>query len=292
MAKKSETGGLKTYWPDRLAVPKFPGSMSNHVALILSALIIASPVLLAMIMSTQTRTEIYDPTYLLPGGAGLGNYYSVIVDHGFATFLMNSFIMTTIVVIAKVGLSLLAVLVIVYYRFPFKNLVFLFILFTLMFPVPIRLVPLYDLMSTLGWTNTMLAITVPYFASATAVFILRQHFMSIPESLVENAQLDGVGPITFLYRVLIPMSKGMIAGVSVITFIATWHQYLWPLVVIRDESSQVAVVGIKLLEATQWSGQAEWGLVMSASVLTLIPPLVVLLVFHKPVLNAFGLQQQ
>lgn len=293
MSKQTESHEVIASWSKRLNQLDLSGrdNLLTHVALILSLLVIASPLILAAIMSTQTRAQIYQPGYLMPGGAGLSNYVSVIFEFGFSSFLVNSLIISTVVVIAKVLLSILAVLVIVYYRVPYKNAMFLLVLFTLMFPVPVRLVPLYEMMIDIGWSNSLLAITVPYFASATTVFILRQHFLSISEELVENAQLDGVGPITFLWRVLIPMSKGMIAGASVITFIITWHQYLWPLAVIRDESKQVAVVGIKLLEASQWSGQAQWGMVMAASMLTLIPPLLVLIAFHKPVLEAFGLQQ-
>jgi sn-glycerol 3-phosphate transport system permease protein len=116
--------------------------------------------------------------------------------------------------------------------------------------------------------------------------------MSIPSSLVENAKLDGVGPLTFLVKVLIPMSKGMIAGVSVITFIYAWNQYLWPLIVISDQSKQVIQVGIKFLQGASQSGLTQWGLIMAGAVIALVPPLVVLVVLHRPLLETFALQQK
>ncbi|RQG99172.1 carbohydrate ABC transporter permease [Natrarchaeobius oligotrophus] len=268
------------------------GVVGRHVLLGTLTLLVVSPLLLALLMSTQTRAEIYQPGYLLPGSAGLENYQRALFDFQFGLYLLNSLIMSIIVVIGKVGLALIAALALVYYRIPYKNGIFIFILLTLTFPVPVRIVPLFDMMVSVGWTNSMLALTIPYFASATALFIFRQHFLSIPDSLTEAARLDGVGPLKFLREVVIPMSSGMIAGVSVITFIYTWHQYLWPLVIIEDDANQVVVVGIKLLEGSQWSGQVEWGVIMAGSILAVLPPLVVLILLRKPLLQAFGVQQK
>ena len=205
--------------------------------------------------------------------------------------MLNSLVMASVIVVGKLAVSLLAVLAIVYYRIPYKNLVFLFVLFTLLLPVPVRFVPLYRLVTGLGWNNTALAITVPYLASATTVFILRQHFLSIPASLVENAKLDGVGPLEFLWRVLIPMSRGILVGVSVIIFVYAWNQYLWPLVIVGDDL-QVAQVGIGQLQGQAQAGDVAWALTMTGSVLTLVPPLVLLVLFRKPLLQTFSIQRK
>lgn len=268
------------------------GVVIRHALLGILTLLVVSPLLFALLMSTQTRAEIYQPGFLLPGSAGLENYHRALFDFQFGLYLLNSLIMSIIVVIGKVGLALIAALALVYYRIPYKNGIFIFILLTLTFPVPVRIVPLFDIMVSVGWTNSMLALTIPYFASATALFIFRQHFLSIPDSLTEAARLDGVGPLKFLREVIIPMSSGMIAGVSVITFIYTWHQYLWPLVIIESDTNQVVVVGIKLLEGSQWSGQVEWGVIMAGSILAVLPPLVVLILLRKPLLETFGVQQK
>jgi sn-glycerol 3-phosphate transport system permease protein len=168
----------------------------------------------------------------------------------------------------------------------------MFILLTLLLPVPVRIVPLFDLMARLGWGNTLMAITGPYIASATAVFLFRQHFMAIPASLVENAHLDGVGPLTFLWEVLIPMSKGMIAGVSVITFIYSWNQYLWPLIIMTDQSKQVVQVGLRFIQGAAQSGLTQWGLIMAGAIIALLPPLAVLIVMHRPLLETLAIQQK
>lgn len=261
-----------------------------HTGFILAVLLIASPLILAAIMSTQTVQQVFDATFVSIGDKGIDNYIAAITEHNIAGFMFNSIIMAVILVVGKIVVSLLAALALVYYQFRFKNLLFFFILITLMFPVPVRIVPLFELMVDLNWTNTMAALTLPYLASATSVFLLRQQFRSIPASMAESAKLDGVGPIKFLLRVLVPMSKGMIAGLAVIHFVAAWNQYLWPLLVINNESQQVVQVGIKFLQSVRLSGQTDWGLIMAATILTLLIPLLVLLIARKPLLETFGVQ--
>jgi sn-glycerol 3-phosphate transport system permease protein len=273
----------------RLPVPE---NLLMQVGIITSIALMSLPLVLAMIMSTQTTTEVYQVTNLGIGSQGLANYERALTDFNFSTYMLNSFIMSIIIVIGKVSLSLLAALALVYYELPYERGVFMFILLTLLLPVPVRIVPLFQLMADLGWTNSMIALTGPYIASATAVFLFRQHFMSIPSSLVETARLDGVGPLTFLFRVLIPMSKGMIAGVCVITYIYAWNQFLWPLVAVTDKSSQVVQVGIRYLQGSAQAGLTQWGLIMAGAVLALLPPLFVLIVLHRPLLKTFAIQQK
>jgi sn-glycerol 3-phosphate transport system permease protein len=262
-----------------------------HGGLLVSIFLMGLPLILALIMSTQNTSEVYQVTNIGIGSQGLSNYETVMTDFSFSQYMLNSVVMSVVIVVGKVTLSLFAALALVYYKFPYERAVFMFILLTLLLPVPVRIVPLFDLMARFGLANTLMAITGPYIASATAVFLFRQHFMSIPSSLVENAHLDGVGPLSFLWRVLIPMSKGMIAGVSVITFIYSWNQYLWPLIIISDQSEQVVQVGLRFLQSASQSGLTQWGVIMAGAVLALIPPLVVLIVLHRPLLETFGLQQ-
>lgn len=267
-------------------------SVPLHLLLGFSVFLLILPVLIAVIVSTHRFGIVTSVADLRPAGHAYENYRRAMVDFNFGRFMLNSFIMSVVIVSGKLLLSLLAALAIVYYRVPYKNFVFLFILFTLMLPVPVRFVPLYRLVVDLGWGNTFLAITIPYLASATTVFILRQHFLSISSSLVETAKLDGIGPIRFLVYVLIPMSKGILVGVSVIMFVYAWNQYLWPLVIIDSESRQVAQVGLSLLEGEAMAGDVAWALVMAGAIITLIPPLALLVLFRKPLLETFTIQQK
>jgi sn-glycerol 3-phosphate transport system permease protein len=280
--ERAAAGRLERLREDGLAV---------HGLLAALVLLLLFPVLVAVLVSTKESGIVTGLADLAPGGHAYENYYRALVELEFYRYMLNSLVMASVIVVGKLAVSLLAVLAIVYYRVPYKNLVFLFILFTLLLPVPVRFVPLYRLVTGLGWNNTALAITVPYLASATTVFILRQHFLSIPASLVENAKLDGVGPLEFLWRVLIPMSRGILVGVSVIIFVYAWNQYLWPLVIVGDDL-QVAQVGIGQLQGQAQAGDVAWALTMTGSVLTLVPPLVLLVLFRKPLLQTFSIQRK
>ncbi|WP_311172231.1 carbohydrate ABC transporter permease [Halobellus ordinarius] len=261
-----------------------------HGTLLLSIVVLLLPVVLVALMSTQTKGEILNFTFLGIGSDGLSNYSAVLQEHGFANYLKNSFVMATLISVGKVGISLLAALAIVFFDFRFKRATFIFILLTLTLPVPIRIVPLFEMMVDLNWNDTMLALVMPYFASATSVLLLRQHFESISESIVETAKLDGIGPIKFLVYVLIPMSKSMLIGLYVIAFIWSWNQYLWPLVAIQSESNQVVQVGLKQLQGAQAAGETLWGLIMAGTILALLPPLVILILANKPLLETFNVQ--
>lgn len=244
-----------------------------HVLLLAALFALILPIAIAAVVSTKQTGILVEVGDFTPGGFAYRNYRIVLFELGFAGFLFNSFVMSIIIVVGKLVLSLLAGVAIVYYRVPYRDFIFLFILLTLMLPVPVRFVPLYELMVVLDWTDTLLAITIPYLASGTAVFILRQHFLSIPASLVETARIDGVGPFRFLVSVLIPMSRGVLVGVTVIMFVYAWNQYLWPAVIIDSEHKQVAQVGLSALGGDPTT--------MAGAILTLLPPLAVLLVFRR-----------
>ena len=263
-----------------------------HAQLWVLTLLIVFPIFVALTVSTKQQGIVTSLPDLIPGTHAVDNYREALVGYGFARFMWNSFVMAVIVVVGKLVVSVLAATAIVYYRVPYKDLVFVFVLFTLLLPVPVRFVPLFQLINDLGWGNSLLAITVPYLASATTVFILRQHFLSIPASIVETAKIDGVGPLRFMWSVLIPMSRGVLVGVSIIMFVYAWNQYLWPLVIIDSEANQVAQVGLQLLQGDVQGGQLSWSLVMAGSVLTLLPPLALMIYFRDPLLKTFTIQQK
>lgn len=259
-----------------------------HGTLLLSLFVLALPVVMTILMSTQPSVQISSSTLTGIGSEGLSNYEQVLFDANFATYLVNSFVMALSIAVGKVGIALLAALALVYYDLPFKRLILLFILFTLALPVPVRIVPMYEIMVSLDWENSMLGLVTPYFASATSVLLLRQRFRSISDSMVESAKIDGVGPLKFLVFVLIPMSKSMIAGLFAIAFIWGWNQYLWPLIIITDQSKQVLQVGLAQLNPT--AGEALWGLIMAGAVITLLVPLLLMIALRGPLLDTVSMQ--
>ncbi|WP_407569431.1 carbohydrate ABC transporter permease [Deinococcus altitudinis] len=265
------------------------GSFWTHFILIMAVLLVASPLLFALVKATQTGSQVTGPS-LIPGSHFLENARAAWVGAGLGRYMLNSGIVAVCITTGKTALSLLAALAFVYFRFPLKGLAFAAVLFTLMLPTELLIVALFDLVSGgLKWANSYAAIIVPFLASATGVLLFRQHFMNIPASLSDAARIDGAGPLIFLSRILIPMSWNTIGALAVIQFVSAWDQYLWPLVIMQSDDKQVIQVGLsKLIDI---ESQNSWGGVMAGAILAIIPPLVVFTVLQEQFSKGFALGQ-
>ena len=261
----------------------------THFLLIAAVLIVGSPLLFALIKATQTSAQVTGPS-LLPGLNFLDNARAAWVGAGLAHYLVNSTIVAICVTLGKSILSLLAALAFVFFRFPLKNLLFAAVLFTLTLPTEILVVELFDLVSgKLKWANNYAAVIVPFIASATGVLLFRQHFMNIPSSLSDAARIDGAGPLTFLVKILIPLSLNTIGALAVIQFVSAWDQYLWPLVILQSDDKQVIQVGLsKLIDI---ESQSNWGAVMAGAILTILPPMIVFTLLQEQFSKGFALGQ-
>ena len=197
-----------------------------------------------------------------------------------APMLMVSLVSALVISIAKIAISLLSAFAVVYFRFPLRGLVFWMIFVTLMLPVEVRIAPTYAVVSDLGMLNSYAGLTVPLVASATATFLFRQFFLTVPDELVEAARIDGAGPLRFFWDVLLPLSSTTIAALFVIQFIYGWNQYLWPLLVTTSEDMYPVVVGIKRM-ISGGDAATEWNAVMATAILAMIPPAVVVILMQK-----------
>ncbi len=262
-----------------------------HIGLITICFIVLVPVLFAFSKSTQTRAQVFHyPPILGPGTALLSNYRAAWNEFDLGLYMQNSLIIAGIVMIFKTLFSMLAGLGLVYFDFPLKNWVFYFILFTLMMPTEIMIIALFNLVSDLGWGNNYAALTVPFLASATGVFLFRQHFASIPGELADAARVDGAGPLRFLWSVLIPMSRNTIGAMALIQFIYMWNMYIWPLVIIRENARQVVQVGLRAMTTVQ--DTTNWGVVMAGAILAMLPPLIIFIGLHEQFTKGFALGQE
>ena len=186
-----------------------------------------------------------------------------------------------IIAVGKIAISLLSAFAIVYFRFPFRGLVFWMIFITLMLPVEVRIGPTYSVVSDLHMLNSYSGLTIPLIASATATFLFRQFFLTVPDELAEAARIDGAGPLRFLKDVLLPLSRTSIAALFVIQFIYGWNQYLWPLLVTTEERMYPVVLGIKQMMPTGGDAQVEWNVVMATAILAMLPPALVVTLMQK-----------
>ncbi len=262
-----------------------------HLVLMLGVLIIAFPVYITFIASTHTAEEIVQrvPMTLLPGNNMIESYKLALqggqTEYGskiapVAPMLWVSLVTAMVISVCKIAISLLSAFAIVYFRFPFRNTVFWMIFVTLMLPVEVRILPTYKVVADLGLLNTYAGLTIPLIASATATFLFRQFFLTVPDELVEAARIDGAGPMRFFKDVLLPLSKTSIAALFVIQFIYGWNQYLWPLLVTTSEDMYPVVMGIKRM-ITGGDAATEWNAVMATAILAMLPPALVVLLMQK-----------
>jgi sn-glycerol 3-phosphate transport system permease protein len=265
-------------------------TLFSHLVLVLGVLIVAFPIYLTFVASTQSAEQIAQsrPISLLPGSHALETYHRALFggknEFGSQTtaaapMMWTSLISALVIAIGKIAISLLSAFAIVYFRFPFRGLVFWMIFVTLMLPVEVRIGPTYAVVSQLHMLNTYAGLTVPLIASATATFLFRQFFLTVPDELVEAARIDGAGPLRFFKDVLLPLSSTSIAALFVIQFIYGWNQYLWPLLVTTDESMYPVVMGIRRLIAGE--AYTEWNIVMATAMLAMLPPAFVVIVMQK-----------
>jgi sn-glycerol 3-phosphate transport system permease protein len=259
-----------------------------HAVLVLGVLLVAFPVYVTFVASTHTLEAILQvPMPLLPGDRLVENYSQVLTG-GTTTgskaavgrMLVNSTVMALAIPLGKIAISIISAFAIVYFRFPLRMFFFWMIFITLMLPVEVRIIPTFKVIADLGMLNSYAGLTVPLIASATATFLFRQFFMTVPDELAEAARVDGAGPMRFFWDVLLPLSKTTMAALFVIQFIYGWNQYLWPLLITTDESMYTTVIGIKRMIVGSDAAN-EWNLIMATAILAMLPPAVVVLLMQK-----------
>lgn len=260
------------------------GLWLTHLGLIIGVAFIFFPIWLAFVASTVTNAEIIRPPMpLWPGDQFVENYTRALtagINAPVALMMWNSLIMAMGIALGKIAISLLSAFAIVYFKFPGRQLFFWLIFLTLMLPVEVRIVPTYEVIANFGMLNSYQGLILPLIASATATFLFRQFFMTVPDELAEAARVDGAGPMRFFFDILLPMSRTNIAALFVILFIYGWNQYLWPLLITTDPDMNTIVMGIKQMFP---SGDdfAHWPTIMATSILAMVPPVIVVVGMQK-----------
>jgi len=260
----------------------------RHAVLIAGVAIVMLPIYMAFVASTLSFEQVMRvPMQLWPGTHLLDNYAAVLA-HGttrassapVGRMMLNSLVMALVIAVGKISISIVSAFAIVYFRFPLRRTFFWMIFITLMLPVEVRIIPTFKVVSDLGMLDSYAGLTIPLIASATATFLFRQFFLTIPDELMEAARIDGAGPMRFFKDVVLPLSRTNIAALFVILFIYGWNQYLWPLLITTQESMYTTVIGIKRMMA---GGDAatEWNLVMATAILAMLPPLLVVVLMQK-----------
>ncbi|HWR10734.1 MAG TPA: sn-glycerol-3-phosphate ABC transporter permease UgpE [Rectinemataceae bacterium] len=258
-----------------------------HIVLWIAIVIIVFPIYLVFVASTRTNQEIVSaPMSLFPGNQIITNYTRALTEGAknlgasALTMMKNSFIMAMGIAVGKICVSLLAAFAIIFFNFRGRKFCFWAIFITLMLPVEVRIMPTYKVIAQLGLMNSYLGLILPMIVSATAVFLFRQFFLSIPREIAEASQIDGATPMQFFRSILLPMTRTPIAAMFVIQFIYGWNQYLWPLLITTKESYYTLLIGINRILSSQDS-VIEWQIVMATTLLAMIPPVLVVLIMQK-----------
>jgi sn-glycerol 3-phosphate transport system permease protein len=260
----------------------------THLFLIIGFLFTFIPIYLAFVAASHSNAMMLQaPTPFFPGRLFFHNFYMVLTQGlqstgGVPVLLMlkNSLIMAMLIAFGKIIVSVLSAYAFVFFDFPFKKLAFMLIFSTLMLPVEVRIVPTFQVVASLSLLNHFAGLTLPLIASATATFLFRQFFMTIPRELVNAARLDGAGPIRFFWDILLPLSKTNIASLFIIMFIYGWNQYLWPLVATTKNDMTTIVMGIQHL-ASVADEIPEWNHIMAISICAMLPPLIVIIMMQR-----------
>jgi sn-glycerol 3-phosphate transport system permease protein len=260
----------------------------SHLIIIVSIAVVMLPVWITFVASTHPIDALLtQPIPMWPGDKFLENY-SLVLSAGIAdaggvpvgVMMFNSLIMALSITIGKIAISLIAAYAIVYFQFPFRMSCFWIIFLTLMLPVEVRILPTFKVVADLGMLNTYAGLSIPLIASATATFLFRQFFLTVPEELAEAARIDGAGPLKFFIDILLPLSRTNIAALFVILFIYGWNQYLWPLLITTEESFYTVVMGIQRMVNVS-EALPVWHLVMATTILAMLPPVIVVVTMQR-----------
>ncbi len=280
-------------------VERYPAlTFFTHTMLIVGVFIFIFPIYVVFVASSVPLGAILRaPMPIIPGAQVLQNYWTALtqgvadVGASSGTMLMNSVIMALGVSIGKIVISMFAAFAFVFFRFPGRQLFFWAIFITLMLPVQVRILPTYEVVANLGMLDSYAGLILPIIPSATATFLFRQYFMSIPREMPDSARVDGASPMQFFWRILIPISKTTFAALFVILFIFGWNQYLWPLLVTTKEQYYTLLIGINRMLAVG-DQQAEWHIIMASTILAMVPPVFVVMSMRRMFMRGMTEQEK
>lgn len=261
-----------------------------HGLMILGVFVVLFPLLFAIILSTQSSADWFQVGNLMPGTSAAHNYVTAWERASIGRLMLNTTIVAVLVAGGKIILSMSASFALIYFKVRGSTLIIGLIMLTHFLPLPVRIVPTYQLLADLGWINTFQGLTVPFFASATGILLFLQFFRTLSPDLADAARVDGAGPFHFLFRILIPISRTNIGALFLIEFIYMWNQYLWPLLVANSVDTRQVQIGIKQLIATD--AVIDWGVLMAGTVMVIIPPLVVLLVLQRSLMAGLSAEDE
>jgi ABC-type glycerol-3-phosphate transport system permease component len=265
------------------------GELPVHVALLVIGIIVAIPIIISFFISFTPLRELVNRANpaIIPEVWTTQNYSKAWTASPFGRYMLNSFIQTGIITFAQVIFSVLAGYAFAMFAFFGKRTLFAILIGSLIIPFELTFIPNFVLISDLGWANTYQGLTVPFLASAFGVFMMRQFFLSIPRDLYDAAKIDGAGDWYYLWRIMVPLSKGAISAFTIFAFLSAWNQFLWPLVITNEETMRTAQIGIRFFLVNQ-ERATDWGAIMAGTVIVMVPALLVFIFAQKQLVKGIA----
>ena len=265
------------------------GDIFVRLLLLVIGIIISFPIMIAFFTSFKVPTQVIQfPPRLIPEIWSVESYRIAWQVNPFGRFLLNSTIQSGIITLGQVLFSILAAYAFSVLDFPGRDALFYLVLGSLMIPFELVFIPNFQLISAWGMADSFAGLTIPFLASAFGVFMLRQFFLTVPKDFHDAATIDGAGNWRFLWRILVPLSRGAVGAFAIFAFLNAWNQYLWPLIITQSVEMRTLQIGIRFFMSTLDRG-ADWGPVMAGSVIALAPALLVFLVAQKQLVRGIAM---
>jgi multiple sugar transport system permease protein len=281
--RAKKRGGART----AVSVGKLTGF---YIVLTAFAVIFMVPYVLAAFGSLKPSSQILSESpWILPHPFTWSNYHTALFEQDFIGYLGNTAFVTVILTVGQVGFSVIAAYAFARLRFPGRDLIFWFYLITLMIPNIVTIVPLYTIIREMHLLNTYWAIFLPYvFGTPYTIFLIRQFFMNIPQEIIDASKMDGCSEFGTLRRVVVPLSRPVIITATIIAFVFSWNNFLWPLIV-TNPTHYLLTTGVANLSSSNYG--AEWNIVLAGAMITLLPLIIIFVVFQRHIIRSIQLTQ-
>ncbi|MFC7490953.1 MULTISPECIES: carbohydrate ABC transporter permease [unclassified Knoellia] len=266
--------------------PPSTGTIIRTTLLITGAIIMLIPVVWAVLSSFKDTSELAQrPPTIIPRDPTFSNYTEALTSFNFLTYFKNSVIVTVAATALTLLINSMAAFALSKYNFRGRNALFLLTLATIMIPLQVILLPVYQVVANLGLVNSLWGLIIPPAATPTGVFLLRQYMLTIPDDLIEAARIDGASEWRIFWRIMMPLCRPALAVVAIFSIIWRWNDFLWPLIIAQDESVYTLPVAL-----ARFNGQqvVPFNLVLAMSVLTILPVVIIFLVLQRHILTGIA----
>jgi len=256
--------------------------VARATLLTVGALVVLAPIVWAALSSFKTPAELAQrPPTVLPSDPTSGNYTEALTAFDFGQYFLNSAIVTVAATALTLAVNAMAAYALAKYNFRGRDTLFLVTLATIMIPLQVIFLPVYQVVSSLGLVNSLWGMIIPAAATPTGVFLLRQYMLGLPDDLIEAARIDGAGEFRIFLRIILPLCRPALAVVAIFSVIWRWNDFLWPLIVAQDESVYTLPVAL-----ARFSGQlvVPFNLVLAMSVLSIVPVVLIFLVLQRQII--------